>query len=257
MPLEKNLSGEDMSSWECAYCGHKQLEQADNARLHDIALNIGATREGDLGIGIAANRCLNEDCNQLTLSLGYGLLRWNGHRMETITPLKRVWHILPASSAKPQPNYIPAAIREDYYEACKIKNDSPKASATLARRCLQGMIRDFCKISKNRLIDEIAELESQLEQGTAPRGVDEETIAAITAVRKLGNIGAHMEKDISVIVDVDPDEAQTLIELIEMLFTDWYVARHKRQQRLAAIQQITASKEEQKRPSAPAKGNAS
>ena len=38
-----------------------------------------------------------------------------------------------------------------------------------------------------------------------------------TAVRKVGNIGAHMEKDINVIVDVDPDEAQHLIGLITFL----------------------------------------
>ena len=29
---------------------------------------------------------------------------------------------------------------------------------------------------------------------------------AIDAVRSIGNIGAHMEKDINLIVDVDPEE---------------------------------------------------
>jgi len=38
--------------------------------------------------------------------------------------------------------------------------------------------------------------------------VDPLTWEAIDAVRKLGNIGAHMEKDINVIVDVDPEEAE-------------------------------------------------
>ncbi|KAB2758248.1 DUF4145 domain-containing protein [Brucella anthropi] len=246
-------------NWECAYCGHKQISSQANFTADTIELLIGETADGRLGITYVALRCLNKKCNQLSLSVSVsGLETAEGANYPRLVfPFKNQWRLLPASGAKAQPDYIPAAIREDYYEACKIKNDSPKASATLARRCLQGMIRDFCKISKNRLIDEIAELESQLEQGTAPRGVDDETIAAITAVRKLGNIGAHMEKDINIIVDVDPDEAQTLIELIEMLFADWYVARHKRQQRLAAIQEITASKEEQKKLSgtAPASAN--
>lgn len=64
-----------------------------------------------------------------------------------------------------------------------------------------------------------------------------------------------MEKDISVIVDVDPGEAQTLIELIEMLFDEWYVARHTREGRLAKIKQIAADKKDAKllsRPTEPA-----
>ena len=52
---------------------------------------------------------------------------------------------------------------------------------------------------------------------------------AIDAVRKIGNIGAHMEKDINIIVDVDPDEAQLLIELIEILVKEWYIAKHQRE----------------------------
>ncbi|OYU74441.1 MAG: hypothetical protein CFE32_17760 [Alphaproteobacteria bacterium PA3] len=52
----------------------------------------------------------------------------------------------------------------------------------------------------------------------------------------MGNIGAHMTQVDGVIQDVDPDEAKNLLGLIEMLFSDWYVARHKRLERLAAIE---------------------
>jgi hypothetical protein len=44
-----------------------------------------------------------------------------------------------------------------------------------------------------------------------------------------------MEKDINVIVDVDPDEAKLLIGLIETLIDEWYVARHDREQRLKKL----------------------
>src|SRR5690606_8628536 len=143
--------------------------------------------------------------------------------------------VFPQGSAKPQPNYIPKALVEDYTEACLIRDLSPKASATLARRCIQGMIRDFCKITKGRLIDEIKALRDAVDSGRAPAGVNLETVEAIDHVRSIGNIGAHMEKDIDLIVPVDPEEAQALIGLIEMLFEEWYVARHVRQQKLAAI----------------------
>jgi hypothetical protein len=55
-----------------------------------------------------------------------------------------------------------------------------------------------------------------------------------------------MEANINEIVDVDPNEAQALIELIEMLFTDWYVARHQRQERLKKVTDIAAGKKKAK-----------
>ena len=69
-----------------------------------------------------------------------------------------------------------------------------------------------------------------------------ETVEGIDHVRSVGNIGAHMEQDINLIIEVDPGEAQALIGLIEMLFSEWYVARHQRQQKLAHIAAIAAEK---------------
>lgn len=63
------------------------------------------------------------------------------------------------------------------------------------------------------------------------------------AVKKIGNIGAHMEKDVNLIVDVEPEEAELLIKLIEDLFEDWYIQRYERQQRLASIVELAAEKE--------------
>lgn len=154
--------------------------------------------------------------------------------------------IIPESNAKPQPDFIPIALRTDYTEACRIKDLSPKASATLARRCLQGMIRDYCSINKNRLVDEIDALRGAVNAGKAPSGVTIESVDAINHVRGVGNIGAHMEKDINLIIDVEPREAQALIELIELLFDEWYVARETRQQRLKRVQQIAEDKKEAK-----------
>lgn len=126
-----------------------------------------------------------------------------------------------------------------------IRDLSPKASATLSRRCLQGMIRDFCGIARKRLIDELRELESQVKNGTADRNVSAESVAAIDAVRSVGNIGAHMEADVDHIIPVDPNEAQILIDLIESLLDEWYVERHKRQQRFEAVKSLAAAKNAQ------------
>jgi len=99
------------------------------------------------------------------------------------------------------------------------------------------MIRDFWKISKPRLKDEIDALEER---------VDPQTWDAIDSVRKIGNIGAHMEADINVIVDVDPDEATLLIGLIETLLADWYIARHNREERMAKIKAVAEQKQRER-----------
>lgn len=58
----------------------------------------------------------------------------------------------------------------------------------------------------------------------------------------MGNIGAHMEKDVNLVIDIEPGEAQILIDLIEMLFDEWYVEREARAKRLTAIANLSKKK---------------
>jgi hypothetical protein len=55
-----------------------------------------------------------------------------------------------------------------------------------------------------------------------------------------------METDINTIVDVDPDEATLLIQLIETLIEEWYVRRHERDRRMNAIVATAHAKKAQK-----------
>lgn len=151
----------------------------------------------------------------------------------------RLW---PDSFSKPQPEFIPAPLREDYYEACRIRDLSPKAAATLCRRCLQGMIRDFAGVEGRTLHDEITKLRKAVDDGVAPNGVSPESVDALDHIRSIGNMGAHMEKDINVIVPVDAEEAQILIEVIESLFEDWYVRQFRRQSAFDRVKQIASAK---------------
>lgn len=230
-------------NWTCPYCRHAQVITKDRHELDSNAILAAGCERGDLGCLTESIVCAYTSCKKL--SLNFFLVsrgKWkNGGGFE-INGLIQNWRLLPASFAKPQPGYIPEPLREDYEEACAIRELSPKASATLTRRCIQGMIRDFCGISKTRLVDEIKELRDRIDAGNAPSGVQVDTVDAIDHVRSIGNIGAHMEADINVIVDVDPDEAQKLIELVELLFDEWYVARERRRQRLADLGMIAAGK---------------
>lgn len=95
------------------------------------------------------------------------------------------------------------------------------------------MIRNFWDISKARLIDEINDLHGK---------VDGTTWRAIGAVRSIGNIGAHMETDINLIVDVDPEEANLLLGLIEVLLEEWYIRRHEREEHMQKVIAAAESK---------------
>jgi hypothetical protein len=233
---------EEGLDWTCPYCGaHQALVEKRYHQGFDPIIN-NESEFGPIGVLHTSMVCANSKCKKMTLDVQLRSRKIGPGSGSNIGGMVRRWSLLPESSAKPLPDYIPNVIRTDYIEACRIRDLSPKASATLARRCLQGMIRDFCGITKKRLIEEINELRSQIAAGRSPKGVQPDTIDAIDHVRSIGNIGAHMEADINVIIDVDPDESQTLIGLLELLFEEWYVARSVRAERLKAIGIVASEK---------------
>ena len=216
-------------SWTCPYCRQVATIQSDNVSsdFHNFNNN---NKLGQVGITTYVTVCPNSQCREFTITAALYKANYN-QGWRTIGEPIIAWNLKPQSSAKPFPAYIPAPLLQDYEEACLICSLSPKASATLSRRCLQGIVRDFWGISKSRLIDEINELKGK---------IDSTTWEAIDAVRSLGNIGAHMEKDINLIVDVEPDEANLLIRLIEVLLEEWYIRRHEREEHMQKV--IAAAK---------------
>lgn len=222
--------------WICPYCHRETTIVASTNQSVNIHFYDSSSKEGLIGLQTEFIVCPNPECSEYIIkaflysakNLGY-----NDYRIIKDKGPIFQWMLKPPSSAIPQPEYIPLAIRQDYMEACAIINLSPKAAATLARRCLQGMIRDFWGISKSRLVDEINELQSK---------VDSSIWDAIDAVRQIGNIGAHMEKDVNLVIDIEPEEAILLVNLIEDLFQLWYVTRHDREERSKKIQSLAQSK---------------
>lgn len=146
----------------------------------------------------------------------------------------------PRSTAKQFPDYVPKAIRSDYEEACAILTLSPKASATLSRRCLQGIIQDFYGITKGRLKDQIDGIRDK---------VTPSLWSAIDGLRKLGNIGAHMEKDVNTIIEIDAGEAEKLIKLIERLIESTYLQKRADEELFLEIESIAGSKKKTKKSS--------
>jgi hypothetical protein len=231
-------------NWICPYCAYAQVVGSAKSDTDQRHICIGNLAEGSLSYRVFSIGCANIECRRLTFDLSVfpDVSRPDGfYQQDGKLPIF-AQRLLPRSASKPQPDFIPFALREDYVEACEIKMLSPKASATLARRCLQGMVRDFCGIARSTLDQEIKELDRMVSAETAPQGVSSESVQAIDQVRSIGNIGAHMERDINTIINVDSEEAQSLIDLIELLFDEWYSARNSRQMRLLRIADIAEQK---------------
>lgn len=215
-----------------------------HSRLQTGSFNLEDPEWGMVGVRLTAIRCANPACGKVAIdtTVRPWVRPMMGEQVFAHGKPILARRLLPENTAKPQPIYIPPPIVEGYREACLICDLSPKAAATLARRCLQGMIRDFCKICDDSLNREIIRLREQIGSGKAPPDVTKASVDAIDRVRKIGNFGAHMEKDINLIVDIEPGEARLLIELIEILFKDWYVRRHEREENLTRLAKITDAK---------------
>lgn len=223
-------------NWNCPHCKTKTTINKDDIDSSESMLYI-KNKDGTKSAETTWIVCPNEECKKLSLYINLYEYSSESGSWERGALLKQ-WTLLPDTKANVYPDYIPTGILQDYEEAYSILELSPKASATLSRRCLQGIIRDYWDVKKGRLVDEINAIEDK---------IDPLTWKSIDAVRKVGNIGAHMEKDINLIIEVEPKEAQLLIELIEILFEEWYIHRHERKLKLKSIAAIAEAKDEAKK----------
>jgi hypothetical protein len=213
--------------WVCPYCHQKEAMNELTFESRDIL--VKPAKE----LSVVSIECRNPLCQKTTIRATLWKRELNSDGNWRPTDQLQFWELAPGSRARPWPDYIPAHVREDYEEACKIEYLSPKASATLSRRCLQSIIRDFFGVSKPRLLDEINEVAAQ---------VGPDIAEALHALRAIGNIGAHPHRDPAVIENVEVGEATAMIDLIEVLIEDTYLDRREREERIARAKAIVTAK---------------
>lgn len=134
-----------------------------------------------------------------------------------------------ASQRAPVPNEVPPAIKNDYEEAALVAPLSPKASAALSRRCLQTVLINAGHADPN------ANLAQQIDQ---VRPALPSTIAdALDQVRLIGNFAAHAQKSVNTgaIIDVEAGEAEWTLDVLDMLFDNYYVKPAEVQRRKDAL----------------------
>lgn len=230
-------------SWECPHCSRSTTITSNDmvrSRVYIDSKDKKSEINKFFGISVFVEIiiCPNPKCHKHSVYIAeYNTTKtYNNHqRQYHITnddEIKKI-QLSPDTKCKNFPDYVPIAVQNDYKEAVLISDLSPKASATLSRRCLQGILRDYWGVKPQKLFNEINEVKDK---------IDSITWDAIDSTRKIGNIGAHMEKDIDLIIDVEPEEAKLLIHLIEVLIENWYIDSHEKKQRLMRIKTIADGK---------------
>ena len=127
------------------------------------------------------------------------------------------------------PKEVPQHIADDFNESCLVVSYSPKASAALSRRCLQGVLADK-GYNDHNLVNAI---KAAIDSKQLPSSVSEN----LDAVRNIGNFAAHPLKNTGagLIQAVEPHEAEWNLDVLEELFDFFYVQPERSKQRRAAL----------------------
>jgi len=221
-------------TWKCPHCSGAAFI-TENLVMHRM-LSLGeiCNKAGKRRLHIQCICCPHPDCGEFTV---YATLTgWDGSRID------REWQLVPDVNVAPLPDFVPAAVRKSYEEACLVVSVSPDAAAVLARRCLEGIIRDTWKPKMKRTLSKEIQCLQETGQVSTP------VLKAVDAVRKTGNVAAHMDEDANTMIDTTAQEAEKLIWLIRFLVEEWYVRRHDAEQRLQELERIGQGKGQRSEP---------
>lgn len=133
----------------------------------------------------------------------------------------------------PVPVQVPKDVSADYVEACNVLPVSSKASAALARRCLQTILSSHGY--KGR--DLSKQIDAALAETDASKALPASLRDTIDAIRNFGNFSAHPIDDQTTlqIVDVQPEEADWCLQILEEMFDHFYVRPAAAAARKAAL----------------------
>lgn len=212
MPTYKWRAGEVVT---CPLCGVRVrligVKDAHGRELKPISLRA-ATDKQEKGLAVDFSGC--PSCAGVLMASVEALL----------------W---PRARARKAAAEVPADIGADFNEAADVFPISAKASAALARRCLQHLLRVAGGAKSGNLSREIDHVLPSLPPWLS---------GDVDAIRIVGNFAAHPEKDQATgqIVDVEPGEAEWLLNTLESLFDYYYVEPAKAKAKRDALNQKLA-----------------
>ena len=224
---------------KCPYCGYMYNTEIGRITYSNVFSDPG----GSAVIHSVIYVCPHIACGKTEVTVDAGVPAAAGKKTDELEASPGLFFkarlLPPEGYGKKEFNVpsVPDAVFRDYDEACRLIRTSPCASATYARRCLQGMVRKKFKLKPGKFMNEIKTLSSMNGMVAA------EVTAALERVRKIGKFRAMPEDDVKVLSDVTYDDAKLTVEVIEALLFDWFIAPAEREQRISALRAILAAKD--------------
>ncbi|SFK59431.1 protein of unknown function [Methylocapsa palsarum] len=149
-------------------------------------------------------------CNEVTIEIT---------RVLGGTPLEDWRQVHPIGSSRgPVSKKVPANIVKDYDEACSVLTISARASAALARSCLQKMLRAHSYKARTLA------LEIDMLLNALNKGLSTKLLQTIAEIKHFDNFSTHPTDDETTlqVIDVESHEANWCLEIIEELFDHFY-----------------------------------
>ncbi len=202
-----------MSKLKCPHCSVSIQVQTKETRV------IFDPKQEGYGSDISYAEC--SACEQLIVWLRWGVvgtLDYDTYTYDDIVDVQWQELLYPKGVQRTIDPEVPVELADEFREATAVLTLSPKASAAISRRLLQRVLREHYKIMRPSLAQEIDEF---LQRNDVPTFLKD----AVDAIRAIGNLAAHPLKDTNtgLIVDVEPGEAEWLLEVLETLFDFAYV----------------------------------
>ncbi len=139
--------------------------------------------------------------------------------------------VYPKGTGRPAlPTVVPWQYASDYQEAARLLPDSPQASAAVSRHCLRRLFHETIGMCST---DFARELDLLLASRQLPRYLAD----ALDAVRNFADFAAHPEKGTTpgAISDVQPGEAEWLLDTLDALFNFYFVQPAETERRRTAL----------------------
>ena len=202
--------------WCCPWCGNDQIAKMVTWTSPDAHVQKGVGKYPGLQMVVNWIICQNPDCREVAICAWIDQVEvdiLSHYARETNRERLKSWQLWPESKARPWPDYIPEEVRSSYEQACYCEERAPAASATMARRALHEMLKDFCRSKGRNLSVDIETLRKQVQTGSGPDGVPPGSDDRLHQLRTMGNIGAHLERGTNeMIIDIEGEEPRILIE---------------------------------------------
>lgn len=179
-----------------------------------------------LGYDVVCDHC--PECEEFIVV--YRLGRYSEKAFGQLAEVQKEDLLYPKRITRTLAPEVPDRYRNDFIEACATLPVSPKASAALSRRLLQDIFHNQYGIQERSLQQEISKFIDL-------KDVPSYLATAVDAVRNVGNFAAHPSKDSNTgeVVDVEPGEAEWLLEVLEALFDFTFIQPKRLEERKQAL----------------------